>query len=102
MPTEVQYEPTEAEVLAAVERLKKQKEKRGAYQQKRNELMKSDPEAAAKMIDARKRYNQGEKAQARRKEYYAKNKEKIFEHHKKYHAKQRAILAKAKEMGLIA
>jgi hypothetical protein len=95
------YEPTEEEVRAALERLKVQQAKRTEYQKKRNELIKSDPEAAAKMIESRKLYNKGEKAQARRKAYYEKNKEKIYASHKKYHAKQKAILAKARELGLL-
>lgn len=102
MPTDTQYEPTEAEVLAAVERLKKQKVNRQEYQKRRNELLASDPEAAAKMAAARKEYNKSEKAMERRKAYYEANKDKIKESHKAYHAKQKAILAKAKEMGLVS
>jgi chromosome segregation ATPase len=101
MPTDTQYEPTEAEVLQAVERLKKQREKRGDYQKKRNDLMKTDPETAAKMVEARSKYNKGEKAIARRKEYYSQHKDKIKESHQKYHEKQKALLAKAKKMGLV-
>lgn len=102
MPTDtLHYEPTEEEVRLAVDRLKKQKEKRTEYQKRRNDLMKTDPEAAAKMVETRKAYNQSEKAKERRKNYYAANKDKIYEMHKKYHAKQKAILAKAKELGLV-
>jgi hypothetical protein len=96
-----EYQPTEEEVLAAVARLKAQREKRSDYQKKRNEILKTDPEAAAKAADARKAYNQSEKAKDRRKAYYEKNKDKIYASHKRYHAKQRALLAKAKEMGLL-
>ena len=101
MSPETTYEPTEAEVLAAVERLKMQKEKRASYQKKRNELMQDDPALAEKVREARKAYNKGEKALARRKAYYDSNKEKIKELHKRYHEKQRALLKKAKEMGLV-
>jgi FtsZ-binding cell division protein ZapB len=101
MPSEAVYEPTEAEVLAAVERLKLQREKRNEYQRKRNELIKQDPSLADKVREARRAYNKSEAALARRKKYYETNKEKIREMHKRYHEKQRALLAKAKEMGLI-
>jgi hypothetical protein len=96
-----QYEPTEEEVLAAVARLKAQREKRNAYQQKRNEVLKSDPEAAKKAADQRREYNQSEKSKERRKNYYEKNKDKIYAAHKKYQDKNRALLKKAREMGLL-
>ena len=54
-----------------------------------------------KVRAARKTYNQSEAAKDRRKKYYAANKEKIYASHKKYHERQKALLAKAKEMGLI-
>lgn len=101
MPSETVYEPTQAEVMAAVERLKLQKEKRLEYQKKRNELVKGDPTLADKVKEARKSYNKGEKALARRKKYYEENKEKIKEMHKRYHDKQKVLVAKAKELGLL-
>jgi hypothetical protein len=63
--------------------------------------MKADPAMAEKMKTSRQKYNQGETAKARRKAYYEANKAKIYESHKKYHAKNKALLAKAKELGLL-
>lgn len=95
------YEPTDDEVLQALERLKKHRERQKDYQIKRTEQLKNDPEALSKLQEARKAYNQGEKAVERRKTYYAKNKEKMKEYHKKYNVKKAALLRRAKELGLL-
>lgn len=101
MVTDKPYEPTDEEVKQAVARLLEQKGKRVAYAKKRNELVANDPVMAEKIKNARKTYNQSERAKERRKAYYKANKEKIYASHKAYHAKQKALLARAKEMGLI-
>lgn len=95
------YEPTDEEVLQAIERLKKQRESQKAYQAKRAEQLKDDPEALRKLQEARKAYNTSEKAVERRKNYYQKNKDKMKEYHKKYNEKRAILLKRAKELGLL-
>src|SRR5262245_65904225 len=92
---------TDEELRKAIDRLKKNREKHVEYQKKRQELVKNDPAAAAKMIEQRKAYNKSEKAVERRKTYYAANKDKIKAHHQAYLSKQKALIEQARAKGLL-
>jgi hypothetical protein len=99
--TDTQTSYSDEELRKAIDRLNKNKMKHAEYQKKRGELMKTDPEAAQKIIEQRKVYNKSEKAVERRKAYYAANKDKIKNHHKTYLDKQRALIEQAREKGLL-
>ena len=89
------YTPSDEEVQKALTRIRKQREQRKAYTQKRM----ADPNFKEKQKEYRKKYHGGDpaKAKARRQAYYAKNKEALKAYHKKYQDRNKALLTEVKK-----